>query len=943
MTTVLSLLLLAVLGAALMAARLIGSSHQAGRRSAWAVVASLVAGVVLVAAPGSASAAGDVVVTVEDASGDPIEGAWVTYDDPTAYFQSTDVNGETTWSGLDAGTVDFQVLSTWWDELGVGTVTVVDGASVPLTIVADPEPAVVDVEITVEDLAGQPLDDPSSNPNAFVWYSVYVYAGQNEFGYGPDNFTQTYVSGDLVFPDSAVTLSGVPVGDRFVSVFRHSSFGARQLFAGPLTVAADPTQATVQVAQVGYGSAEITVVDQDGNTPSGATVIFTVDAAENLPWGFPDGSGSGGQVVGGVYTQTDMPADTYLATVSDNYGNVVGSTTVTVTAGTTATGQITIATGDVDVSVVDGVGDPVTEHVFVGVSSSDAVPVDAAGEASLLDVPVGVYLIAAYDPWGSWLGEVEVTVLQSPAGPAQAEIVIDPVPEYGVLEVHVEDAGGTPLENFYVSLDTFLLPSTPYVEPVYTDANGDAIFDPAPVGTYDVYVDDFNGFSTTQSVTVAASATTSLTVIGPDAPAFGDVAVTVFDENGDPAPDVYVDWDGGFAGDYTDASGQVTLVGLPVGPATLSVEDYTLGAGSTTVTVVENTTVPATINLVAPVFVDVNITVEDTNGTPVPGLEVSIDVFGTVTTDANGVAAFSPVWTGLRNVSVFEPGVFYVEYANELIDIQTDPTNATIVIPPPTYGDIEVSVVDGSGDPVTDNVSVGGYDGQFPVDAAGEAYLSGVPTGTWYVTAFDPWGNWLAETQVTVVDGGVSTAQIVIDPVPEYGVLDVHVEDADGTPLENFSVYPDAGIAIGVYVDSQNTDANGDAIFDPAPVGTYDVYVEDFNGLLTIESVTVTAGNTTNLTVIGPDAPTFGDVTVTVLDENGDPAPFVYVYEDGGFNGGFTDGAGEVTLTDLPTGPSRPVGRRLHAWAAGSTHGDHRRQLDRRPRRSTSLRRCSSR
>ena len=134
----------------------------------------------------------------------------------------------------------------------------------------------------------------------------------------------------------------------------------------------------------------------------------------------------------------------------------------------------------------------------------------------------------------------------------------------------------------------------------------------------------------------------------------------------------------------------------------------------------------------------------------------------------------------------------------ELNDIETVPTNATIVIPPPTYGDIEVSVVDGSGDPVTDNVSVGGYDGQFPVDAAGEAYLSGVPTGTWYVTVFDPWGNWLAETQVTVVDGGVSTAQIVIDPVPEYGVLDVHVEDANGTPLENFSVYPDAGIAVGV-------------------------------------------------------------------------------------------------------------------------------------------------
>ena len=141
MTIVLPVLLLSLLGAALFAALVVRSSHQAGRRSAWAVVAGLVAGVALVAAPGSASAAGDVVVTVKDAGGVVVEGALVTYDGPGAYVQQTDPAGETYWFGLDAGTVDFQVLGTWWDELGTGSVAVVDGSSAPLTITADSEPA----------------------------------------------------------------------------------------------------------------------------------------------------------------------------------------------------------------------------------------------------------------------------------------------------------------------------------------------------------------------------------------------------------------------------------------------------------------------------------------------------------------------------------------------------------------------------------------------------------------------------------------------------------------------------------------------------------------------------------------------------------------------------------------------------------------------------------
>ncbi len=58
-------------------------------------------------------------------------------------------------------------------------------------------------------------------------------------------------------------------------------------------------------------------------------------------------------------------------------------------------------------------------------------------------------------------------------------------------------------------------------------------------------------------------------------------------------------------------------------------------------------------------FVAVNITVEDTNGDPVPGLNVFIDsgFFNSAVTDADGVAAFGAIRTGPRNVYVatFDP------------------------------------------------------------------------------------------------------------------------------------------------------------------------------------------------------------------------------------------------------------------------------------------------
>ena len=174
------------------------------------------------------------------------------------------------------------------------------------------------------------------------------------------------------------------------------------------------------------------------------------------------------------------------------------------------------------------------------------------------------------------------------------------------------------------------------------------------------------------------------------------MTVTVLDENGDPAPFVYVYEDGGFNGGFTDDAGEVTLLDLPTGPTTLLVDDFTLGSGSVVTTVVANSTVTATINLTAPVFVAVNITVEDTNGDPVPGLDVYIDggFFNSAVTDANGVAAFDAIPTGLRNVYVATFTPIFVEYATAVVDVQSDPTNETIVIPKPAFGDVEVLVVD---------------------------------------------------------------------------------------------------------------------------------------------------------------------------------------------------------------------------------------------------------
>ena len=99
------------------------------------------------------------------------------------------------------------------DELGTGSVAVVDGSSAPFDDHGRLRAPLVDVEITVEDLVGQPLEDPSvGSPSAFAYYAVYVYAGENEFGFGPNNTSQTYLFGDVGLPRQCGHAARRPAG-----------------------------------------------------------------------------------------------------------------------------------------------------------------------------------------------------------------------------------------------------------------------------------------------------------------------------------------------------------------------------------------------------------------------------------------------------------------------------------------------------------------------------------------------------------------------------------------------------------------------------------------------------------------------------------------------------------------------------------------------------------
>jgi hypothetical protein len=107
------------------------------------ILAALVLFATLTGAAGSAAAAGDVTITVEDAGGNAVDGATVTLynaaDDTQANSATTGTNGEVTFSSVTDGDYYAEVTAQGYNGTTTGTMTV-SGAAISKTVTISETP-----------------------------------------------------------------------------------------------------------------------------------------------------------------------------------------------------------------------------------------------------------------------------------------------------------------------------------------------------------------------------------------------------------------------------------------------------------------------------------------------------------------------------------------------------------------------------------------------------------------------------------------------------------------------------------------------------------------------------------------------------------------------------------------------------------------------------------
>ncbi|WP_036227629.1 beta strand repeat-containing protein, partial [Mesoflavibacter zeaxanthinifaciens] len=422
--------------------------------------------------------------------------------------------------------------------------------------------------------------------------------------------------------------------------------------------------------------------------------------------------------------------------------------------------------------------------------------------------------------------------------------------------------------------------------------NGDWTATDIPVGDATVDVDE---------TTLPADITDTLTTTGSDpetvtvvdgtnattddgyAPALGDLSGTVFeDTNGNGVQDageagiagvdvVVTDVDGNPTTVTTDANGDWTATDIPVGDATVDVDETTLPADITD-TLTTTGSDPETVTVV-----------EGTNTTTDDGYAPALgDLSGTVFEDTNGNGVQDAGEAGIAGVDVV------------VTDVDGNPTTVT---------------TDANGDWTLNDVALG--DATVDVD---ETTLPADITDTLTTTGSDP------ET-VTVVEGTNTTTDDGY--APALGDLSGTVfEDTNGNGVQDAGEAGIAGVEV-IITDVDNnpttvtTDANGDWTATDIPVGDATVDVDettlpaDITDTLTTtgsdpETVTVVEG--TNATTDDGYAPAVGDVSGTVFEDT---------------NGNGVQDAGEagiagvtVTITDVDNNPTTVTTDANGDWTA---------------------------
>lgn len=630
--------------------------------------------------------------------------------------------------------------------------------------------------------------------------------------------------------------------------------------------------------------ATVTVYDSDGNSVGSATTddsgAYTV---EQLPTGTYDVGFAGPSGAG------------YEAQYYDNERSAAFEDPVPVTAGYT-TNRIDAAlqsSGQISGSVIDSSSDAPIDGVRVTLTSEDSqilqsTTTDAQGDYIFSALPPGSYTVEFAAPYGSPYLSPQYYNAQSTAQTADVIALAAGQTITGVDASFTQGASvsGTvtdatthaPLEGVDVEIYDA---AGDDVNDTETDANGSYSLTGLTAGTYKLSFDGssignypmqyYNGktaVDTADSITVGAGATvtgidqaltpgaeiTGTVTAGPGGAGVADVTVTAYDNTGQPA-----------ATATTDPSGDYELTGLQTGTYTVGFDPASSGnyaaqfypdsstlSGAQDIQVTSGQTITA-IGATLQQGGQITGTVTETGSdTPVPDASVMVydssdAEVANSTTDANGNYTVSGLTTGTYEVCSDDFGSTTLVGATVCFNGESDP---------------------GSADPV--NVTAG-------------QTTSGIDA------SFAP---------------GAGISGTVTDAVTGQPVSDATVEVYD---------------ASGQFVSEAYTDDNGDySVTQNLSAGTYTVeftaapwqnYLEQYDGdqatLASAAPIQLTASQVAS----GVDAALQpgGQISGTVTDASTNaPLPSIDVSvsdQAGNFiTSTQTDGAGQYTVSGLPTG-----------------------------------------
>ncbi len=699
----------------------------------------------------------------------------------------TDANGIATFANLPPGNYKFTVIDNG-KEMKSLAVAVPDGSTSNATVVL-----------------------PASGGNIVAMISdavsnVAINGAAVELKSG-----STVVDTKTTGSDGTAVFSGLTAGSAYTiaaSAANYSSKSINTTVTDKETVAAaialTPTQQT--------GNANITVTDGAGPV-SGAAVSVTVN-------GQPRTETTGAD---GVAVFANLPSGTYGFTATMAGYDSGAANDVTITGGMTATAAISLTreTGGLAIAVTDASGISLG-FVTIRITADGQFIAEGtnlpSGTMGLTDLPIGEYTVTVTKD-GYVTGTENVTVTSG----ATASKTVALARQTGGVRIDVSDGVSTALSGAIVSVTIDGQERT-----ATADAGGIATFTDLPTGSY-IFTAAAGGYDSGSLTITITSGTmpTEYIFLNPAAPAAGSATITVKEGAlplsgatvsvtvpGEPQPRT----------ETTGADGVASFANLPPGAYSFTASKAGYTSDTANVTVTSGATASATVALTPVIPPGSAVITVNAEGSPLSGATVVVPVNGvnrTVTTDANGEAAFADMPPG-----VYSFGAYKANYSSTSVDgvVITSGAAATGTInltrqtgsltirvrepasPPVVYIEGATVTVTGSG-------IAQGVTRTVQSDADGKAVFSDLPTGNYTFsvtkTGYANGSGTAVITNIADISTVISLAQTLVD-------IGLAVRDFEtGLLLGGVTVT----ITNGAYFQTQ-TSVEGETLrFENVPVG----------------------------------------------------------------------------------------------------------------------------